>query len=115
MTTNQEFNCPPRCKQCGVCHRGECRTTSGEPHLDSLFEQQAETLHSSLRKKWLEEADDLLTKAGVPKWVEVEGTAGNTVPHRLMWYLCRRKDVSESERAGVCPELNKVGPTKKPQ
>lgn len=24
MIANQEFNCPPRCQKCGVCHRGEC-------------------------------------------------------------------------------------------
>jgi hypothetical protein len=28
MSANQEFNCPPRCQRCGVCHRGECRQPS---------------------------------------------------------------------------------------
>lgn len=23
-TSEPDYNCPPRCQQCGVCHRGEC-------------------------------------------------------------------------------------------
>lgn len=59
-----------------------------------------------LKTKWLQDAHDLLTAAGVPQWVEVESMPGNSLPHRLQWYLSRRKDVSKVERQGQCPELN---------
>lgn len=59
-----------------------------------------------LKERWLQDAHDLLTASGVPQWVEVESMPGNSLPHRLQWYLIRRKDVSEAETQRECPELN---------
>lgn len=65
---------------------------------------------SRMHKRWVFETERLLTRAGVPKWVEVEGIAGNTISHRLEWFLARRKDVSAAERSGVLPEMNEMEP-----
>lgn len=61
---------------------------------------------SKALERWHDDANKLLTAAGVPEWVEVGGLPGNSLSHRLEWLLMRRKDVSEAERAGVCDELN---------
>jgi len=53
----------------------------------------------------LQVCDELLTKQGVPEWVEnsdSQGAPSNAVIERLKWYLARRKDVKPNEAE---PEL----------
>jgi len=57
-------------------------------------------LQMAYYRRQMERCDDLLTKAGVPEWVEntdSDGVPGNSIPERLKWYLARRKDVKPSE------------------
>ncbi len=61
------------------------------------------------RKAWSEqvrEVQSLLTAAGVPEFVTVENCPGNSAPHRLKWFLARRKDVSAEER--TIDDLNEL-------
>lgn len=50
-------------------------------------------------KRQLEMCDKMLTKSGVPEWVEKSGESapGNSTPCRLEWYLARRKDIAPYE------------------
>ena len=51
-------------------------------------------------QRQLQECDEMLTKQGVPEWVEnsdSNGVPGNAVTCRLKWYLARRKDVKPEE------------------
>jgi len=69
-------------------------------------EERREAIRRRAVQFWHDQANRLLTNAGVPEWVEVGGVPGNALPHRLKWLLARRNDVSAVERAGVCDDLN---------
>lgn len=44
----------------------------------------------------------------------VKTNKANSLPLRLQWYLSRRKDVAEHEKAGVCKTLNALEASLRP-
>ena len=87
---------------------------AGADSLDRLGRTRLEACHARLRERWLLDSEALLTAAGVPTWVEVDGHPGSSLPHRLKWYLSRRKDVAEHEKDGVCKTLNALEASLRP-
>lgn len=87
--------------------RANCNRESGcVQRMDIPLKERIEAARRRLVEKWNADAGKLLTDAGVPEWVEVGGMPGNSLPHRLEWFLLRRKDVSAAERSGVLPDMN---------
>ena len=75
-------------------------------YASHVARERIKAARRQLFQRWHEDANKLLTDAGVPEWVEVGGVPGNSLPHRLEWFILRRKNVSEVESAGVCDDLN---------
>ncbi len=92
----------------------ETELRAGDDSVQRVDRTRLEACKQALQERWLRDGNELLTAAGVPIWVDVEGVPGNSLPHRLQWYLSRRKDVAEHEKAGVCKTLNALEASLRP-
>lgn len=75
--------------------------------LERRVRARLEAAKARLKERWLKKCEEMLTAAGVPQWVCINGETvpSNTVPSRLGWYLLRRKDVQPWECDGIDKEM----------
>lgn len=72
----------------------------GPPSRQPVTVTRWQQLRGELALLQLRQCEELLNAARVPEFVEIQdgsGCPGNSVAHRLKWFLLRRKDVSVTE------------------